>query len=342
MSRTVTLDLSECFRGSAPALRRKWGDLGGLASLNRRIRDGSWSMDLPTDERVVAAVEHLRRGSKGSPAFAGQPGSLAGARLWVDALGLDLALVSPGGDIPAATTALVVQLGTPAVEALVDVAIERGIRVAVACSSDEGQPVQPPEGGVWVEDPWGAEGGRGAIGTGVLVAGALAGLDVSAALSGARWMFQVSDGPVGESVCWSLARVLRLLSVEGGRDAIIHIAGSAPLLALATWAAATQAETLAGISLHTPTRPLPAVVLAGDVGWKAAIASAPRERVALVWEVVGGAGEADWIAALLDAGVPVLRVRLHARDAESVGACVPLWLRALECLAAMEERGGES
>lgn len=342
MSRNVTIDLTECFRGSTPALRRKLGDFGGLASLNRRFRDAPWSLDLPTAEQVAASAAYLSGGGKGRPAFGGQPGALAGARLWVKALGLDLALLSPEDALPPATAALVVQLGTPAIEALVDRAVERGIRVAVACASDNGQPVAPPDGGVWVDDPWGAEGGRGALGSGVLVACALAGLDVSGALSGARWMFQASDGPVAESVCWSLARALRLLSVEGGRDAIIHIAGGAPLFALAAWAASTQAESLAGISLHSPTRPLPAVVLAGDVGWKGAITSAPRERVALVWESAMGEDGAHWIAALVDAGVPVIRVRLPSRDAETVGACVALWLRALECLAAMEERGGES
>lgn len=341
MTRRVIVDLASCFRGPAAALRRRWADVSGLAPLHRRIRENPWFEALPVEAEVRAAAASLAQKTKGRPVLVGQPGVVGATRVWVEALGLGLDLVHPGLELPAGAGCLVAHLGPRAVDDLVDQAVERKLRVAVVCAAVAGESVEPPPRGVWVNDAWAGEGTRGALGAGVLVALTLAGLDLTAALGGAQAMLADADGPIADNPAWSVARALRLLAAEGGRDVVVHAAAEPALLAYSAWAARTQATLLAGMSPHAPARPLPAVTLAGDEEWGSAIVRSARDRVVVVWESTGSPPETSWFEALGEAGVAVIRIRLPALDAESLGGALTLWLRALGCLAAMEERGGE-
>lgn len=341
MIRRVIVDLAGCFRGPAASLRRRWADVSGLAPLHRRIRENPWFDELPSEPEIRAAAAALTSKAKGSPVLVGQPGVVGAARVWAEALGLGLELRHPREALPANTSALVAHLGLPAVDDLVDLAVERKLRVAVVCPPVQGEAVEPPPRGVWVNDAWAGEGTRGALGAGVLTALTLAGLDLEAALGGARSMLEAASGPIADNPAWSVARALRLLAAEGGRDVIVHVAAEPGLGAFAAWAARSQASLLAAMSPHAPARPLPAVALAGDVEWGTAIVRTARDRVVVVWETSASPPETLWFDAVGEAGVAMLRVRLPALDAESIGAALALWLRALGCLAAMEERGGE-
>ncbi len=341
MTRRVIVDLTGCFRGPAASLRRRWADVSGLAPLHRRIRENPWFEVLPTEADVRASAVALASKAKGRPVLVGQAGVVDAARAWVEALHLPLDLLFAGPELPEGASAVVAHLGPAAVDDLVDQAVERKLRVAVVCAPVQGEAVEPPPRGVWVNDAWAGEGTRGALGAGVLVGLTLAGLDLTAALRGAQAMLEAASGPIADNPAWSVARALRLLAAEGGRDVVIHVAGEPRLLAFASWAARAQAAQLAGMSPHGPARPLPAVALAGDAEWGTAIGRSARDRVVLVWESVSSPQETAWFEALGEAGVAVIRIRLPALDAESVGGALTLWLRGLGCLAAMEERGGE-
>lgn len=315
--RGVVVGLAGLFRGQAP-LRRKWGDVSALAPVVVRARQSGWLTPLPTPEEVAAAMAAV-----GAPAaLLGHPGVSASAQAWAGPLGLTVA-----------GAAMVAVLGPDSVEAAVDAACAAGRRVAVACPDDGEGPVEPPPGGLWLADAWAGEGTRGIFGLGVLTALGLAGLDVRAALSGAAAMAELSRGPLADNPAWSLARALRMLAQESDRDAVVHVAGSPELSALAQWAARAQAAALAAPSPLVPGRPLPVAVGADDPDWARA-ALENRHTAVVVWEVAPGAP----LALYADSDAPVLRVTLPGLDAEALGGTLRLWLGALEALSLLEER----
>ncbi len=321
MGRGVVVGLGGVFLASA-VVRRRWADVAALAPLATRLRESAWLSPLPSAEVVQAAIIALG----GLPGrLVGQPGALAAARAWGRALG-----VSVGeGEGP-----LVALLGTNAVEATIDEAVAAGKRVGVACGAEGGEAVEPPPGGVWIEDPWAGEGTRGVLGAGVLVAAGLSGVDVRAALVGAEAMREACQAPITENPAWSLARALRGLAQESRIDVIAHVAGEPALAAFAAWAARAQATMLAAPSPAHPARPLPIHLLEGDQEWMHAVGQG-RDRVLLVWET----GTGPLPRATHDGGLIRLRVQLPGLDAEALGGAFFLWLRALEFLAALEDRG---
>ncbi len=255
----------------------------------------------------------------------GQPGALAAAGAWSAALGVSVGV----GD-----GSLVALLGSALVEATIDEALAAGKRVGVACGTDGGEPVEPPPGGIWIDDPWAGEGTRGVLGAGVLVAAGLAGVDVGAALRGADAMREACEAPVAENPAWSLARALRGLAQENRIDVIAHAAGEPALAGFAAWASRAQSCLLAASSPTFPARPLPIHMLEADEEWLRALGTG-RDRVLLVWET----GTGPLPRAVHDGGPTRLRVQLPGLDAEALGGAFFLWLRALELLAALEDRG---
>jgi hypothetical protein len=169
----------------------------------------------------------------------------------------------------------------------------------------------------------------------------LAGVDTAGAVAGAREVLAGADAAAGiDNAPWSLARGLRLAQVELGRDAVVHVAGDARLAAFAEWACRTQAATLAGGDASTsPARALPSTMVAGDEEWIEALARGSRDRVVLLWRAQDAPGVADALARFAgSAGQLVIRVQLPSADARWVGAACALWLRAVACLALLEDR----
>ncbi|MSQ01292.1 MAG: hypothetical protein EXR71_05270 [Myxococcales bacterium] len=318
MGRGVIVGLGGVFLTSA-AVRRRWADVAAIAPLATRLRGSVWLSPLPKADAVTGAMRALG-GHPGT--LVGQPGAVAAAGAWGRTLGLP-------GDGP-----LVALLGASDVEAAIDEALAAGRRVGVACGTDGGEPIEPPPGGVWIEDAWAGEGTRGVLGAGVLVAAGLAGLDVGAALAGAKAMRESCQAPITENPAWSLARALRGLAQEGRIDVVAHVAGEPALAAFAAWAARAQATMLARPSPTHPARPLPVHFLEGDQEWLHAI-SEGRDRVLLVWET----GTGVLPRALHEGSLTRIRVQLPGLDAEALAGAFVLWLRALEFLAALEDRG---
>ncbi|MBM4393023.1 MAG: hypothetical protein FJ090_18000 [Deltaproteobacteria bacterium] len=348
MSRRVVIDLSQFMRSPAggSAIRRRWLDgLARLAPLHARAVAGNFPPELPGAEALAAASAELARGSfgkgKGGLAVLGQPGALGSLRAWLDACageGIRLHASAPVAD-PAKTWLAL--LGPPWIDTAVETASAHGTRVAVATGRVDGEPIEPPPRGLWIDDAHAGDARLGALGLATLAAIGAAGIDVNAALAGAREVRAQVDGPPGiDNPGWSLARALRLCETELGRDSVIHVAGEGRLAGLAEWAARVQAATVGRLRRDGTGRALPAVAEAGDEEWLEAVAHGPRSRVIVAWiagpDLPGGAA-APWVACAAESGQVVLRVRLGALDAGSVGAAMALWLRAMACLALLEE-----
>ncbi len=256
----------------------------------------------------------------------GHPGVVGALHAWCGPL--EVAAVPPEGSV------VIAVLGPPEVEALVDEALQAGAPVAVVCAS-EGEVVEPPPGGVWINDAWAGEGGRGVLGAGVLAAAQRSGVDVDAGLRGARGSVAAAQRPLADNPPWSLARALRLASAELGRDSVAHVSGP-ELRAFADWAARAQAGAMQAPSATVAARPLPSRAELGDLDWSAALASA-RDVVVILWQV--GGAESPAAEALGGEGTPVLRVQLSALDAENLGAAFAFWISVLDALSALEQRG---
>jgi hypothetical protein len=157
---------------------------------------------------------------------------------------------------------------------------------------------------------------------------------VAAGLQGARAAVAAASRPLADNAAWSLARALRLAASDLGRDAVVHVA-TPDLLPLVRWAVGAQVVALAPASAAVPARPFPAVAAAGDLDWQAAVA-ASHDAVVVAWQA--GSGGPESVDELAAAGVPVIRIGLAARDAETYGESMGLWLSALQALAALEQR----
>ncbi len=348
MSRRVVIDLAQFMRSPAggSALRRRWLDgLARLAPLHARAVAGSFPPALPTAEALAAASADLAKGAfgkgKGGLAVLGQPGALGSLRAWIDACGgegIRLHASPPAGD-PAKTWLAL--LGPPWIDAAVENAAATGTRVAVATGRVDGEPIEPPARGTWIDDAHAGDARLGALGLSTLAALGAAGVDVTAALAGASEVRAQIDGPPGvDNPGWSLARALRLCETDLGRDSVIHVAGEGRLVALAEWAARVQVATVGNLRRDGTGRALPAVAEAGDEEWLEALVHGPRSRVIVAWTAGPdhpGTVAAPWLACAAEAGQVVLRVRLGALDAASMGAAMALWLRAMACLALLEE-----
>lgn len=344
MSRLVVLDLAQFMRSPAggSAIRRRWLDgLARLAPLHARVVASGFPAALPAPAAVAEALAALPRG-KADVVVLGQPGAVAACAAWVEACGgrgVQFHTAGPGPDVPA--RAWVAMLGPPWIDAAVEAAAGRGVRVAVATGRVGGEPIEPPPRGTWIDDPHAGDARLGALGAASMVVAGAAGVDVRAALGGAAELLGLADGPPGlDNVAWSLARALRLLDVDLGRDSVVHVAGEGRLRAFARWAAAVQVGTLGALRRDGSGRALPAAVEAGDEEWLEVLVRGPRSRVVLAWTVDGGAGEgvsAAWLGCTAEAGQVVIRVRLASLEPAAVGAAMALWVRACACLALLEE-----
>ncbi len=348
MSRRVVIDLAQFMRSPAggSALRRRWLDgLARLAPLHARAVAGDFPPRLPSAEALAEATAALAKGAfgkgKAGIAVLGQPGALGSLRAWLAACGGEgIRLHAAPPEDEAAKTWLAL-LGPPWIDAAVERAAERGVRVAVATGRVDGETIEPPSKGVWIDDAHAGDARLGALGLATLATLGAAGIDVAGALVGASEVRAQIDGPPGvDNPAWSLARALRLCETDLGRDSVIHVAGEGRLVALAAWAARVQVATVGTLRRDGTGRALPAVAEAGDEEWLESLVHGPRARVIVAWTAgpdVHGGVAAPWIACATEAGQVVLRVRLGALDAASVGAAMTLWLRAMACLALLEE-----
>ncbi len=320
MQEPVGVGVSGLFR-AAPALRRRWAELAAFMPAFHRVRAAPWLAGLPTAEQVDAVVAEVA-GEAGVRPFGllAHPGAAAALDVWPVSVG--------GGEGP-----LVALVGPESVDAAVDAAVAAGRRVAVACPA-MGEPIDPPAGGVWIDDAWAGEGGRGVFALGLLAVARSRGADVAAGLRGAARMHQAVQDPLATNAAWTLARALRAAAVELGRDRVVHLAGP-ELAAHTAWAARTQATVRSATSSAAAPRPLPSHADAGDEDWLRAIV-ASREVVVVLWQA--GNGPSPVVEALSGEGTPVLLVHLAANDAESRGAALSLWLSALYVLAVLEQR----
>lgn len=328
MPQPVTVSISGLFR-AAPTLRRRWADVAALVPAFHRIRAASWLVPLPTAASVTGAVQAIagkRPKGRPPPAFRllAQPGAAGAVLAW----GARVEAV----DREAPVVALV---GPPLVDAAVEQAVAAGLRVAVVCPS-EGEVVEPPLGGVWVDDAWAGEGARSVLGVGVLSVASSHGVDVAAGLRGAAGMLADANEPLAHNPIWSLARALRVAAAELGRDGVVHLAAP-ELESLAAWAARSQATVLSAPSAAVAARPLPVRAELGDEDWLRAISEC-RDVVVVVWQFVGSTPPA--LDSLGAEGTPVLLVQLATNDAESRGAAFALWLSVLQVLAVLEQRAG--
>ncbi len=328
MPQPVTVSISGLFR-AAPPLRRRWGDVAALVPAFHRIRTTPWLSALPTAASVaetVVAIAGKRPKGRPAPAFRllAQPGAAGALLAW----GAPVAAVEREAPV-------VAFVGPPQVDAAVEKVVASGLRVAVVCPSD-GEAVEPPPGGVWVDDAWAGEGARGVLGVGVLSVASSHGVDVAAGLRGAAGLLAEANEPLANNPIWSLARALRVAAAELGRDGVVHLAAP-ELESLAAWVARSQATALSAASAAVAARPLPVRAELGDEDWLSAI-SGCRDVVVVVWQFAGSTPPA--LESLGAEGIPVLLVQLAANDAESRGGAFALWLSVLQVLAVLEQRAG--
>ncbi len=324
------------------AIRRRWLDgLARLAPLHGRVLVGGFPAPLPALATVEAAAGRLPRG-KGSIFVLGQPGAVGACTAWIDACGgtgVEVFTSAAGTEVPA--RGWVALLGPPWIDAAIEGAVARGVKVAVATGRVGGEAIEPPPRGSWIDDAHAGDARLGALGTASLVVAQAAGLDVGAALAGAAEVLTQANGPPGiDNPAWSLARALRILDSDLGRDSVVHVAGEGRLVALAAWAARVQVGTLGALRRDGSGRALPGAVEAGDEEWLEALVHGPRSRVLVVWERENSPLEAvsrPWVACAAEAGQVVLRVRLAGLEPGAVGAAMALWVRACACLALLEE-----
>ena len=343
VGRPAVVDLGGLMRSHAggSVVRRKWHDgVSALAPLHTQVKSSGFPGALPEAGIVRGIVDAIAK-VRGPLAVVGQPGAIGAIRTWVDAAGRGegIHLVSaPGRAI--SENRVFAFLGPAWVERAVETAIDAGARVAVCGLADENEVVEPPPRGWFVADPMAGDGRVGVLSLGTLCAAGLAGVDIVAGLAGAGEMVRVVDGPPGnENPAWSLARAVRLAEVELGRDSVVHVAGNAALVSLAQWAARTQAASaVGGKGNRVVSRTLPAVVQAGDEEWLEALAAGSRNRLLVVWDAGSDPTCDSWMQFALSSGQAAVRVRLSGLDSYALGSATALWLRAVACLALLEER----
>lgn len=365
--RRVVVDLAPLVRTEGTAgvgVKRLTAQLGRLRDVHDALRAGEESfrwphLVLPDDgavEAVVALAGELRARAT-TLAVVGQPGALLALRVWTDALapGARIRWIgSPDAELLAplhgADVAWLVLEGPSWADRVAEEAVARGQAVAVA---GPGQGQAPPDGW-WIADPAAGDGRFGALGMAGLVMAAWAGIDVGAAVAGARDMAEsCRRAALFENPAYSLATAS--IAVQQATAIVVpaFLATSARLGAFTTWVArlwaavGAQPAMVNGVRQHVGGNAVAGIL--GDDELTQALLSGTRDKWAVLWEVdstsaPGTPGELAARQVRVFAqlwgreGLPMVKVRLPGLDAATLGGAIQLACHTAVTTSLMQER----
>lgn len=350
--RRVVVDLASLIRGdgaSGVSVKRLTAGLGRLKDVHDALRQGEaeyrWPHLLLADDATLGAVMELAaelRARGTELAVVGQPGALAAARVLTDTL-------APGARVRwvgSPDEELLAPLDRPDVVWLVlegpswaarvaEWAVGQGRAVAVA-GPEAGD--APPDGW-WITDPTAGDGRFGALGMAALVVASWAGVDVGAALAGARDIAESCRRPaLFENPAYSLAMSAFAIQQVTGLSVPTHLASTARLAAFTAWTARLWATVGAqygardGVRTYAGGTAIGGVL--GDDELVQTLLAGTRDKYVILWEVEGPergpapsamAAQARAFTQLwAREGLPLLRVRLPGLDAATLGGAIQL------------------
>ena len=343
MHRRVVVSLARLFRDEVPGALPRGRLNDGLPRLKtiraHMHKDRPQTSGLPDVGRVLEAAGWLRSQAQ-VLVVAGQPGALLAARVWVDALAPG-ALVrfvgAPDADLleGGSGVALLALLGPEWVDDAVEAAVAAGRAVLVAGPPpedlEEGEVIEPPPGGHWLDDPYAGDGRFGALGASSMVIAAFAGVDVAGVVEGAAEMQSACARPaLTENPAYSYALACVYAERDLGLRGAAHVTSSAKLETFVGWAARTWASTMTGATavgtLRSRAGAAPLFGLIGDEELTEMLFEGPREFLVTTWEPNASAHDAALLSLTRDR--PSIRVHLHDVDARSLGAAAALVCRA--------------
>lgn len=341
MQRRVVVSLARLFRDEVPGALPRGRLNDGLPRLKgvhaRLTREPP--EPLPSLERVLAAVTWLQARAE-VIVVVGQPGALLAVRAWLDALapgalvrfvgGPDAELLDAGRGV-----ALVALVGPDWVDAAVEAAVAAGRPVVVAGPTpddlEDGEVVDPPSGGLWLDDPHAGDGRFGILGAAALVIAGFAGIDVAALIDGADEMLVACTKPaLTENPAYSYALGCIYAERELGLRVPAHVTSNPRLETFVVWAARTWATTMTGASsvagLRARSGGAPLAGLLGDEELTELLLEGPREFLLTTWEHGPSAHDDALLAVSRDR--PSVRILLFGGDARAMGAAAALMCRA--------------